>query len=86
MHDHHCMAAEFCYVYMYPDHDHHVQNANSPPPPGNFHAKEEVVLYGIHIFLSIDWLKGLFPSPYTVTEPTGSVAVYGYITKTARGI
>ena len=26
--------------------------------------------------------KGLFPSPYTVTEPTGSVAVYGYITKT----
>ena len=27
---------------------------------------------------------GLFPSPYTATEPTGSVAVYGYITETAH--
>ena len=27
---------------------------------------------------------GLFPSPYTATEPMGSVAVYGYITKTGH--
>ena len=31
-----------------------------------------------------EFLKGLFPSPYTATEPTGSVAEYGYITETAH--